>query len=48
MREYEDETSAVTGRDVCCAWLVVVAILAVVLVLPLMLQASATWAVPFL
>jgi hypothetical protein len=48
MREYEDETSDVTGRDVCCAWLIVVAVLSVVLVLPVLLQAGATWAVPFL
>ena len=48
MREYEDETSDVTTRDVCCAWLVVVAVLSIVLLLPLMLQGGATWAVPFL
>jgi hypothetical protein len=39
MREYEDEKPDLTGRDVCCAWLVVAAVLSVVLLLPLMLQA---------
>ena len=47
MREYEDETSDVSGRDVFCAWLVVVAVLFVVLLLPVILQAGATWAIPF-
>ncbi len=47
MREYEDETSDVTGRDVFCAWLVVVAVLFVVLLLPVVLQAGVSLTLPF-
>ncbi len=47
MREYEDETSQVTGRDVCCAWLVVVAVVSAMLLLPVVLEASFTLTLPF-
>ena len=38
MREYEDETSDVTGRDVWCAWLVVATVLSAMFVLGFLLE----------
>ncbi len=47
MREYEDETSDVTGRDVCCAWLIVGVILSAMLLLSVVLEAGAILLLPF-
>ncbi len=47
MREYEHEASEVTIQDVGCAWLIVGVVLSAMLLLPVVLEASATLTLPF-
>ena len=47
MREYEHEPSEVASQDVGCAWLMVGVILAAMLLLSVVLEASATSTPPF-
>ncbi len=42
MREYEHETSDVTGRDVCYAWVIAAVVLCFTLLLSLVLETSAS------
>ena len=47
MREYEPEASDVTSQEVSCAWLIVGVVLSAMLLLPVVLEASATLTLPF-
>ncbi len=47
MREYEHEPSKVAIQDVGCAWLIVGVVLSVMLLLSVVLEASATLPLSF-